>query len=196
MKRRWFALSGVLGLGVVCSQALTACASDAGFANKTDEFGTLSLPLGAYSSTGTRYRLRDATFTIHDPYSGYGGEAGRSGQDAIVVSSEDDPDADSINLSVEQGGYRVRLQPGWRLEKRGEDGSYADVEAQLLSSSDPWVYVSPRSTSWVAFSFGIGDREVWFNGNLNIDINVYEDPEEYDGGAAGYSGSGTGGDGG
>lgn len=36
------------------------------------------------------------------------------------------------------------------------------------------------------------NREVWFNGNLNIDINVYEDPDDYYGGSGGY-GWGSGG---
>jgi hypothetical protein len=193
MNRRWFALSGVLGLGVVCSQLVTACASDRGAA-KEDEFGTLSLPLGAYASSGTRYRLRNATFVIRDPYDSgsYGGQGGGSGSESIVVSSEDDLGADSIRLNVEQGSYRVTLQSGWHMEKREADGSYTRVEAQLLSSSSPWVYVYPRSTSWAEFSFGIGDREVWFNGNLNIDINVYEDPDDYYGGSGGY-GWGSGG---
>jgi hypothetical protein len=66
------------------------------------------------------------------------------------------------------------------------------VEAQLLSSSSPWVYVYPRSTSWAEFSFGIGERKVWFNGNLNIDINVYEDPDDYYGGCGGYASGSAG----
>jgi hypothetical protein len=186
MKRRWFALSGVLGLGVVCSQGVTACAS-APSKPQEEAFGTIALPLGAYGESGTRYRLRDATFVIQDPYSGYGGEGG-SGAASIVVSSEDDPDADSISLSVERGSYYVRLQPGWHMEKQANDGSYTDVEAQLISSASEWVYVSPHSTSWAQFNFGIGDREIWFNGKLNIDINVYEDPNEYYGGSGGYGG--------
>lgn len=185
MKRRWFALGGVLGLGVVCSQGVTACASDGSFA-KGDDTGTISVPLSTYASSGTRYRLRDATFVIQNPYAGYGGEGGNAGPEHIVVSSEDDPNADSIQVNVERGSHTVRLQPGWRMEKREDDGSYSEVEAQLLSGSSQWVYVYPRSTSWAEFSFGIGDREIWFNGNLNIDINVYEDPDDYYGGSGGY----------
>lgn len=201
MKRRWFSLCGLLAFGVIVSQSVTACASDHGGAAE-NEYGTIALPLGAYASSGTRYRLRNATFVIQDPYAnGYGGEGGGSSPDSIVVSSEDDPDADSINLNVEQGYYRIRLQSGWHMEKQEDDGSFSDVEAQLLSSTSQWVYVSPRSTSWAQFDFGIGDREVWFNGQLNIDINVYEDPDDYDGGsggdgAGGIPGScGAGGDG-
>ena len=192
MKRRWFALSGMLGLVVVCSQGVVACASD--HRGKEDEgFGTIALPLGTYAESGTRYRLRNATFVIQDlyyGYSGYGGEGGGTGSGAIVVSSEDDPNADSINLSVERGYHYVTLQPGWHMEKQEQDGSFSSVEAQLLSSTSQWVYVSPRSTSWAEFNFGIGGREIWFNGKLNIGINVYEDPDDYYGtGSGGVGGS-------
>lgn len=185
MKRRWIAIGSFLALCVVGTQGVTACASGGGGTH--EEHGTIALPLGAYASSGTRYRLRNATFLIETAY--YYGEGGSSNQPAtIVVSSEDDPDADSINLSVEQGYYRVRLQPGWHMEKQA-DGSFSEVEAQLLSGNEQWVYVSPRSTSWARYNFGIGGREVWFNGNLNIDINVYEDPNDYYGnGSAGEGG--------
>jgi hypothetical protein len=184
MNRRWFALGSLLALGAIGSQGVTACTSNHGGATD-DELGTIGLPLGAYASSGTRYRLRNATFVIQnsDNY-GYGGEGGTP--DVIVVSSEDDPDADSINLSVERGSYSITLQSGWHMEQEAEDGSFNEVEALLLSNSTQWVYVSPRSTAWTRFNFGIGDREVWFNGNLNIDITVYEDPDDYYGGSGGF----------
>lgn len=47
-------------------------------------------------------------------------------------------------------------------------------EVQLLSGETQWVWVSPHSTSWVNYQFGIGDRTVWFNGKLNVEIQVYE----------------------
>jgi hypothetical protein len=174
-------------MGLVCSLSLVACASDQRGQND-EAFGTIALPLGTYGESGTRYRLRDATFVIRDPYEyGYGGEGSNS---TVVVSSEDDPNADSISVSVEQGSYYVTLQPGWRMEKREADGGFTTVEAQLLSSTAQWVYVAPRSTSWAAFNFGIGGREVWFNGKLNIGINVYEDPDEYYGNTGGFGGAG------
>lgn len=187
MNRRWFALSSVLALGVVCSPGVTACASAHGGATE-DEFGTIGVPLSAHASSGTRYRLRNATFVIENDayYYGSAGEGGSANGDSIVVSSEDDPDSDSINLSVERGYYRITLRPGCNMEQEAPDGSFNEVEAQLLSNVTQWVYVSPQSTAWARFSFGIGDREVWFNGNLNIDINVYEDPDDYYGGSGGY----------
>jgi hypothetical protein len=185
--RRWFALGGMLGLSVIGTHGVAGCSSEPkGKGEQT--LGAIALPLGTYGPSGTRYRLRDATFLIYDLYgdsdNGYGGEGGSgSGPNPIIVSSETDLDADSINVSVEQGYYYVSLEPGWRMEKSDDDGTYSNVEAQLLSSSYQWVYVAPHSTSWAEYNFGIGGREVWFNGKLNIGINVYEDPDDYYGGA-------------
>lgn len=71
-----------------------------------------------------------------------------------------------------------------------EGGEASDVEATLLSGATQWAYVSPRSSSWVDYIFGIGGREIWLNGDLSVGVRVYEDPDEY------YGGGGFGGDGG
>jgi hypothetical protein len=198
MNRRWFAFSGLLGLGVVFSQGVTACSS-APSKQHEEAFGTMALPLGAYAESGTRYRLRNATFEIVNYWGG--GEGGGGGADSvvpIVVSSEDDPSADSISLSLEGGRYRVHLQPGWHMEKQSNDGSISEVEAHLISSSGQSIYVTRFSTSWVEFHFGIGGRDVWFNGELNINISVYEDPDEVygSGGSSGHPDTGLAGQGG
>lgn len=68
------------------------------------------------------------------------------------------------------------------------------VESTLLSDSTQWTYVNARSSSWVEYQFGIGGREIWLNGNLNVDLQVYEDPDDYYGGVAGTGGfAGSGG---
>lgn len=104
--------------------------------------------------------------------------------DVVVVNSEDDPDADSINVELEQGEYLVQLLPGWSMEKSFE-GSTETVEAQLLNGADQWLWISPHSTSWVSYQFGIGDRSLWFNGEASINIEVYENPSDYYGGVGG-----------
>jgi hypothetical protein len=70
------------------------------------------------------------------------------------------------------------------MEKTTSSGAQP-VEATLLSGGYQWVYVSRQSTSWAEFSFGIGGREYWLNGKLNIAIDVQE--------AAGAGGEGGGG---
>lgn len=194
MSRRRMGIVLGLGAGVLLAGLATGCSSSpdgGGSAEAEAGVGTLRLPLATNGPSGTRYRLRDAIFEISNPYGwSYGGEGGAS-QSSRTVTSEDDPDADSISLDLEQGYYEVWLQPGWRLEKV-DGGEATDVEATLLSGNGQWVYVSPRSTSWVEFQFGVGSRELWLNGEVNIGVTVHENPDDYYGGGAG-AGNGAGG---
>jgi len=151
----------------------------------------VSLPLTTQGASGTTYRLRNATFVIQNQYYDYNyGEAGAGGAapnpGRIVVSSETNPNAQNISVSLEEGYYYVVLQPGWRMEKVTPSGGQT-VEATLLSGEYQWVYVSRQSTSWAEYSFGIGGREIWLNGKLNIGIDVQE--------VAGAGGVGAGGSG-
>lgn len=146
----------------------------------TEARGTLSLPLVTHGPSGTTYRLRNAKFEI-EPI-GYYFEGGRP--NSILVNGDDDPDQESIQVNLEQGRYFVRLQPDWILE-RSQNGETTPIEAQLLNGSTQRVSVWPRSTSWVAYQFGVGDRALWFNGDVNIEAEVYEDPEDYYGSADG-----------
>jgi hypothetical protein len=73
------------------------------------------------------------------------------------------------------------------------------VEATLLSGQTQYVWVSRRSTSFAEFQFGLGGREIWLNGDLNIGVVLYEDPSElgyggsFPGGTAGTWSGGAGG---
>ncbi len=154
------------------------------------EHGSLSVPLRAYGASGAEYQLRDAEFEIHRyDYYGYGGSGMGEGESVIVVSSEDDPDASSISVELESGDYYLVLRPGWRMEQVGLDGA-TTVLATLLSEETQWVWVAPRATSWAEYHFGIGSRELWLNGKLNIDVRVSEDPNEGYGGMGGSGGYG------
>jgi hypothetical protein len=187
MKRRSMGLGLVAGAVVLASAVVVGCGSEGGgrAGNEVEGgLGTLQLPLVTEGASGTKYRLRNATFEVMSygyynyPYqSAAGGEGGSSGSESVTVSSEDDPNATSIALSVERGDYYVRLLPGWRMEKVEASGA-TEVEATLLSSDAQWVYVNPHSSSWVEYEFGIGERKLWFNGQLNIEIRVHEDPSE------------------
>ncbi|XXX74896.1 hypothetical protein WMF30_45305 [Sorangium sp. So ce134] len=200
--------------GVALMAGLGGCAMQPG--SDDAKLGSLSLPLAAEAQSGARYRLRNATFEIRSGYywyEGTGGDAtgstsgggGIYGTPLLTINTEDeDPDASSILVDLEQGYYSVRLLPGWNFEKV-QGGTATEVEATLLSSETIYVYVSPRSTTWAQYQFGIGDRALWLNGKLNLNIGVYEDPEEYYGGAGGYEaavsvsvgvGTGSGGAGG
>lgn len=197
MKRRMMGLGFLAGLSLAATSLVAGCGSD----RAPEEHGTLSVPLSTQGPSGTTYRLRDATFEIRSEdyyYSGGSGEGsvggGGGSSQVVTVSSESDPDASAISVSLERGYYYVRLLPGWRMEKL-QGGVATDVEATLLSSATQWTYVAAHSTSWLEYQFGLGDRSLWFNGNLNVQIHVYEDPSELHGfsgqpGQAGQPGAG------
>ncbi|WP_437669954.1 hypothetical protein [Sorangium sp. So ce131] len=182
---------------VFLTAGITGCQSPAG--GQEAELGSISLPLAAHAPSGVQYRLRNATFEIRDRDYVYGGAGGYDGgyggwdpgpQTVITVDSEDyDPEASSILVDLERGPYNVRLLPGWSFDKI-EDGTATNVEATLLSQETVYIYVSPHSTSWAQYNFGIGDSSLWLNGKLNLDINVYDDPDQYYGGAGGSGGEG------
>jgi hypothetical protein len=180
------------GVWLLASSALiaSACSSASDEPPKEQEFGTLGLPLSTEGSSGVTYRLRDATFRVRSYDAYYEGDGGSGSWTPTVttVSSEDDPDAATIALSVPAGDQQVTLQPGWRLERVTETGTET-IEATLLSGSTRWLWVRPHATSFAEFRFGVGGREIWFNGQLNIGIDVAEDPDEYYG-TAGDSGVG------
>lgn len=171
-----------------CSQANDGRGDDA-----TDKVGQLALPLTTQGASGVTYRLRDATFVISNWGYGVGGSGmgGSGGSSAVVVSSETDPDAATISVSLEEGQYFIELQPGWHFEKITSEGAEA-VESTLLSGNQQWVWVSRHSTSFAEFQFGLGGREVWLNGELNVGVVLYEDPSEIygNGGYAGTGGTG------
>ncbi|XYH99822.1 hypothetical protein ACMHYB_08710 [Sorangium sp. So ce1128] len=204
--------------GALFAVGIGGCVSPAG---DDAELGSISLPLAADAPSGARYQLRNATFQISSDYYWYGatgvgvgggggfsttsaattaavtttsttsGGGDSGGNTFLTISSEDeDPDARSITVDLERGSYYVSLLPGWHLEKI-EDGTATPVEATLLSSQSINVYVWPQSTTWASYQFGIGDRALWLNGKLNIGIDVYEDLDDYYGGAGGFEGGTT-----
>jgi hypothetical protein len=136
--RRTLCLGTLLGLTVLASGVMAGCSSDP---VDRGDLGTLRLPLGTHGPSGTEYRLRDAVFQISNYYyyeepSGEGGAG--SSSNTYTVSSEDDPNASSISVSVEGGSYYVQLLPGWHMEKV-EGGEASDVEATLLSGATQWT---------------------------------------------------------
>jgi hypothetical protein len=168
-------------LAVLASLALSACSGAPNQAGaEKAEVGELGMSLLSVSPQGITYRLRNANFDITpEYYYWYYSTPEQPTPESVSVTSETDPDATSINLSLEQGYYYVYLNTGWYIERVEADGTATEVEAQLLSGNTSYLYVYPHSTSWASFNFGIGDRELWFNGDAQITINVYENPDDY-----------------
>lgn len=177
---------------------LVGCGSSSNGGDDEGKLGQLALPLVTQGASGVTYRLRDATFVIHTGYyydypmmPGTAG-TGAGGGEVITVSSEDDPSSATISLSLEEGQYYIELLPGWHFEKDAPGGA-VEVEATLLSGETQWVWVSRQSTSFAEYRFGLGERELWLNGQLNIGVVLHEDPSELNvAGSGGYMG-GTGG---
>ena len=180
---------GLLLAGSVSVVGLSACSGAGGHEGESKALGQIDLPLTTQGASGVTYRLRLATFVVQSQYYDYQyGEAGAGGSNGnpgtVVVSSETNPNARTISLSLEEGYYYIRLLPGWNMEKATSAGAQT-VEATLLSGENQWVYISRQNTSWAEYSFGIGGREIWLNGKLNIAIDVQEVA-----GAGGDSGGG------
>lgn len=177
---------------VAAGLGLAGC-GNAGQGNGEPEnkVGQLALPLVTQGASGTTYRLRDATFNIYryGYWGGGGSSVGGGGGSVLVtsVSSETDPNAATISVSLEEGSYYLELVPGWHFEQQTSSG-WEDVEATLLSGETQYVYVSRQSTSFAEFQFGLGGREIWLNGQLNIGVVLYEEPGGT-GGAGGFAGS-------
>jgi hypothetical protein len=187
-RRAWASLALVAGFGAL---ALQGCSGTGGREGEPEVTGRMNLPLTTQGSSGTSYRLRNATFVIQsqDYYYADDGAVGIGGSSDVAipfisVSSETDPSAANISVSLPEGYYHVRLGSGWSLEKGTAAGPQI-VEATLLSGATQWVYVSRQSTSYAEFSFGIGSKEIWLDGKLNIGIDV----QEAAAGSSGASGS-------
>ena len=145
----------------------------------------LGLPLKTYSSSGAEYRLRNADFQVWGYAQNCWSDPDCEAYDNNI-SSEDYLEEDSIVLDLIAGDYEIFLQQGWQLEKT-EDGVTEIVEATLLNDPYQWLWVSPHSTTWVSYQFGVGGTEIWLNGQVTINIDVYEDPDEYYGWGTGGS---------
>src|SRR5512142_1071187 len=153
----------VLLLCTLASMLAIACSSDSAKPEQDPEkLGTLALPLLANSPSGTQYRLRNAKFDItgYSYYYDYNNDAGATGgmgnsnYTSMVLNSEDDPNASSLEVELEEGYYYISLENGWSLESV-VNGVATPVEATLLNGQYQYVYVYPHSTSWVSYQFGV-----------------------------------------
>ena len=180
-------------LGVV------GCASDGGPHEDTEtkpsesEIGNLSLSLTGTDSQGRVYRLRNAEFVVSSgPYWGeWPGVSYDGGTPfSTVVSTESDPDADTIRLRLVPGEYTVRLQGTWYVERLTPDGAERVQRVVLLSEPYQYAYVYHNSAFRVAFRFGIdGDLIDFRHGDLQIEPE-FELPgdSDYDAGWPVYDG--------
>lgn len=98
------------------------------------------LHLGLSSGLGeSQFRLRKASFAI-------------AGAAELTLSSEDDPDSDTIERALPAGDYEVELLPGWQLERLGPLGAAA-VAADLASENPLGFSIAPGALTTLTFQF-------------------------------------------
>jgi hypothetical protein len=156
--------------------ALAGCGSgDTGDATP----GSLSLPLGATSSSGRAFVLCEGTFAVTSP--GYDTE----------VLAEEHVDEQSVALVLQPSEYEVLLRPGWTLCEL-QEGDLEPVEARLLSAATQSFEIEANETTFVYYRFEVDGEPVAFGGQLVLGIDVVETSSGM-GGSSGAGGSGTAG---
>ena len=106
--------------------------------------GGIQLALVATGASGAVYRLRDGVFDIWSSTTGT----------VTTVSTEDDPDAETIDIALDPGGYEVYLNDGYRLERldtgdteTATDGAETDdivIDRMSAKEIDQWKAAHPR----------------------------------------------------
>jgi hypothetical protein len=125
--------------------------------------GGIQLALVAGSASGSMYRLRDGVFDI----------VGMNTGSVVTVSSEDNLDDETIEVSLAPDTYSVFLNDGWRLEQINPVND-EELEVQLISDNPVYADVSSTSTTDVNFRFLVNGEPVVTDGTLSIGISVEE----------------------
>jgi hypothetical protein len=121
--------------------------------------GRLEIALTSAASSGNEYRLSGGVFSI-------------TGASTKTLSTDADPDAETLTAELPVGDYSAELAAGWVLEKRDPAGTFAAVDAQLISANPVPFTVVERQTTRVVFRFSVGGEVVNIGGQLVIGIDV------------------------
>lgn len=152
---------GIAGLCLAGGTLLVvpACSSEAGSAALQVGSGSLALPLTTRVNAST-YRL-DASIYIQGPT-------------FTVASTSTDPGEDVLRVALQTGQYSAILS-SWSLEKQQEDGSFAPVQATLLSNPSPSFAIENGTTTTISFRFRTDGVTVQIGqGNLLVNVGVDE----------------------
>ena len=143
--------------------SLSACSGEPGRPDTEEprgKVGQMSLALTGVSATDT-YRLTGALFTI-------------AGPTAASASSDDAPDATSINLTLAVGAYTASLADGWTLERKAADSTFVPVSARLTSPNPAHFAIAKDATTKVQFMFDADGVPVQLaTGNVDVEIAVH-----------------------
>jgi hypothetical protein len=132
MKRRVFELLTVL---VVIGISF-GCDDGKGIQDKGGKTGKMKVALVGTGTSGDVYRLRDGVFDVENIEEGA----------TISVSTEDDPNAESIDLAMDPGTYSVYLKPGYRMERiTSENDAGVSEEETFFSENNNTMKRGKRS---------------------------------------------------
>lgn len=121
--------------------------------------GSLAMPLTTTVNAST-YRL-DASIFIQGPT-------------YTVVSTTTDPAEDVLRVALQTGQYSAFLS-GWTLQKQKDDGSFAPVQATLVSNQFPSFSIDNGATTTISFQFQTDGVVVEIGqGNLLVNVGVEE----------------------
>lgn len=160
LPRKWLDGVGISFLGVsllaVSLLATAACGQD----DENARFGALGLRLRTETGDDV-YRLNRAHFDL-------------TGPEVLTLSTEDEPNTDSIRASLGVGDYQINLRSGWRLEREFAMG-FSPVAATLTSPNPSDFSIIESQTTSVVFAFETDGRVVSFGeGEVNLTIQVTE----------------------
>jgi hypothetical protein len=171
MKKSWVAV--ILGL-------VMGCASSNDQSQAPTPTGSLRVPLSATSYVGKQYVLCQGTFGILNFATGQ----------TVTLDASQHTTEPFLTQTLPSGDYQVSLAD-WQLCEATTEG-LVPVDAQLWSGDTQWVYVNPLQASYAYFSFMVAGETLAFDGELVIQINVWQGYGTAGGSATGGYGS-TGG---
>ena len=146
-------------LCVIALASLTACASPA-------DVGTFEMPLVANGTSGTTYRLRNATFVVRD-------ELG-----AEIASLSGGGTEVELQHELIPGSYTVTLEGTWSLR---DEATAVVMDAVLLSDPEQAFTVVAGDVTDVVYRFSLDEDAVSFgHGRVDIGIDVEEADEPMD----------------
>jgi sugar lactone lactonase YvrE len=126
--------------------------------------GTFRMSLVS-TANGHTYRLRHATFLI-TPAPGL--------SNPTILDSETDPNATTLNTTLDAGSYTVLLAGGWSLERQGP-GDPVTVVATLTSANPAAFDITVGATTSVVFQFTTDGSVITIGeGMISISTQVTE----------------------
>lgn len=144
-----------IAIAIFLGVAAAACSAD--------DTGTVAVSLTGHGPSGTTYRLRHAEIIVT------GAEATR------VFHTESDPGRTALSADLPPGDYTLAIPDGWFLDRERPDGTFAAIDAELVSANPAPFTITASAATRVTLRFRAGGEEVPLDdGTLEVDLDVEE----------------------